>query len=58
MVLQENNKLESIVVPDENRYSSLLKKFSTNDKDILFFLNRKKKKLIKINEKAAVGTKP
>ncbi len=43
--LLNNNKLEMVLVPDERKYSALLKKLSRPDKNIFEFLNRKKNKL-------------
>lgn len=43
--LLKENKLEMVLVPDENKYSALLKKLSKPDKNIFEFLNRKKSKL-------------
>lgn len=43
--LLEQKKLEMLLVPDETRYSALLKKLSRPDKNIFEFLNRKKNKL-------------
>ncbi len=43
--LLEQKKLEMPLVPDETRYSALLKKLSRPDKNIFEFLNRKKNKL-------------
>ncbi len=46
------NKLEILLVPDERRYSALLKRLSSPDKNIFEFLNRKKARLEYENEKA------
>lgn len=43
--LLQENKLEMVLVPDEQKYSALLKKLSKPDKNIFEFLNRKKNKL-------------
>ncbi len=43
--LIKENKLEMVLVPDEQKYSALLKKLSKPDKNIFEFLNRKKNKL-------------
>lgn len=43
--LLKANKLEIVLVPDEKKYSALLKKLSRADKNIFEFLNRKKNKL-------------
>jgi uncharacterized LabA/DUF88 family protein len=43
--LMEKEKLEMLLVPDETKYSALLKKLSRPDKNIFEFLNRKKNKL-------------
>ena len=40
--LLKENKLEMVLVPDEQKYSALLKKLSRPDKNIFEFLNRKK----------------
>lgn len=45
--LKDKGKLENIIVPDEHRYSSLLRKFSLVNKDFLIFLNRSKNKIMK-----------
>ena len=50
--LLEKEKLERMLVPDETRYSALLKKLSKPDKNIFEFLNRKKDQLRLRNEKA------
>jgi uncharacterized LabA/DUF88 family protein len=46
--LQDNDKLEALVIPDEFHYSSLLKKFSLSDDNLLIFLNRSQLKLKKL----------
>jgi len=53
--LQEENKLEMLVVPNENKYSALLKKFNTSDKKFILFLNRERSKIeyCPLNEKGA-----
>jgi uncharacterized LabA/DUF88 family protein len=43
--LIKEGKFAKIIVPNIKRYSSLLKKLSTNDNNILIFLNDKKDKL-------------
>ena len=43
--LRENDKLKSILIPDQNRYSALLKKINTPDRKFLFFLNPAQAKL-------------
>jgi uncharacterized LabA/DUF88 family protein len=43
--LLNKDKLEMVLVPDEKKYSALLKKLSRPDKNIFEFLNRKKNKL-------------
>lgn len=43
--LLQENKLEMVLVPDEKKYSALLKKLSKPNKNIFEFLNRKKNKL-------------
>lgn len=43
--LLQENRLEILVVPDDQRYSGLFKKLSHPDKNIFEFLNRKKNKL-------------
>lgn len=45
-------KLEILLVPDEKKYSALLKRLSTPDKNIFEFLNRKRAQLEYVNEKA------
>lgn len=50
--LLKENKLEKIIVPDENKYSALLKKLNTPENNILEFLNKKKNKLGLQNKKA------
>ena len=40
--LLKENKLEMVLVPNEQKYSALLKKLSTPDKNIFEFLNKKK----------------
>ena len=45
--LQKKNKLRAVVVPDENKYSALLKKYSTKDDNIMYFINRSKRLLEK-----------
>ena len=53
--LQEKNKLEMLVVPNENKYSALLKRFNTSEKKFILFLNRERTKIeySPINEKGA-----
>jgi uncharacterized LabA/DUF88 family protein len=53
--LQEKNKLEMLVVPNEKKYSSLLKRFNTSEKKFILFLNRERSKIeyVPINEKGA-----
>jgi uncharacterized LabA/DUF88 family protein len=43
--LIENDKLEAVVIPNEQRYSALLKKLNKSDKKFLYFLNGQKAKL-------------
>ncbi|NCS98936.1 NYN domain-containing protein [Candidatus Parcubacteria bacterium] len=43
--LLNENKLEIVLVPDEKKYSALLKRLSRPDKNIFEFLNRKRNKL-------------
>jgi uncharacterized LabA/DUF88 family protein len=43
--LLKENKLEIVLVPDEQKYSALLKKLSSPDKNIFEFLNKKKNRL-------------
>ena len=43
--LRENDKLKSILIPDQNRYSALLKKINTPDRKFLFFLNQAQAKI-------------
>jgi len=53
--LQQKNKLEMLVVPNENKYSALLKKFNTSEKKFILFLNRERSKIEykALNEKGA-----
>jgi len=53
--LQQKNKLEMLVVPNENKYSALLKKFNTSEKKFILFLNRERSKIEykSLNEKGA-----
>lgn len=53
--LQQRNKLEMLVVPNENKYSSLLKRFNTSEKKFILFLNRERSKIeyMPLNEKGA-----
>ena len=53
--LQQKNKLKMLVVPNENKYSALLKKFNTSEKKFILFLNREKSKIEyrPLNEKGA-----
>lgn len=41
----KENKLDRVIVPDEKKYSALLKKLSRTNKNIFEFLNRKRNKL-------------
>jgi len=50
--LIKENKLEILLVPDESKYSALLKRLSTPDKNIFEFLNKKRGQLEYIDEKA------
>jgi uncharacterized LabA/DUF88 family protein len=43
--LKEKNKLEMLIVPNENKYSALLKKFNTSSKKFILFLNRERSKI-------------
>jgi uncharacterized LabA/DUF88 family protein len=43
--LIQKEKLEMILIPNEYKYSTLLKGISTPDKNMFEFINRKKKKL-------------
>ncbi len=45
LLTQKENKLEIVLVPDEKKYSALLKKLSKPNKNIFEFLNRKRSKL-------------
>ena len=45
--LQQNDKLEKLIVPDEKRYSALLKRFSLATDNPLHFLNQSHNKLKK-----------
>jgi len=40
-----NKKLKAVLVPDQNKYSALLKKLNTNDKKFLAFLSDSKYKI-------------
>ncbi len=41
--LQKKGKLEAIIVPDEKKYSALLKRFSTPEHNAIQFINRSKR---------------
>ena len=43
--LQKREKLEAIIVPDEHKYSALLKKYSTPDNNVIYFINRSRRLL-------------
>ena len=43
--LLQEDKLEMVLVPDENKYSALLKRLSRPNKNIFDFINRKRKSL-------------
>ncbi len=43
--LRKNNKLKSILIPDQNRYSALLKKVNTHERKFLYFLNQAQAKI-------------
>ena len=43
--LKENKKLEAVLVPDQNKYSALLKKINTSDEKFLAFLSSAKNKI-------------
>lgn len=43
--LIQNKKLEAVLVPDQNKYSALLKKLNTNDDKYLSFLSEAKNKI-------------
>lgn len=45
--LQEHNKLEKLIVPDERKYSALLKRFSKQNNNPLRFLSQSRSKLEK-----------
>ncbi|MEK7587009.1 MAG: NYN domain-containing protein [Patescibacteria group bacterium] len=45
--LQKQGKLEAVIVPDEYKYSALLKKFSTPKNNIIYFINRSQRLLEK-----------
>ncbi len=53
--LQEKNKLEMLIVPNENKYSALLKRFNFSDRKFILFLNRERSKIEyrPLNEKGA-----
>ncbi len=53
--LQQKDKLKMLVVPNENKYSALLKKFNTPKEKYILFLNREKSKIEykPLNEKGA-----
>ena len=46
--LQKKDKLKSVIVPDEFKYSALLKKYSKPDDNIIHFMNRSKRILSKV----------
>lgn len=43
--LKDNKKLEAVVVPDQNKYSALLKKINTSDEKFLIFLSEARNKI-------------
>ncbi len=43
--LRDKRKLEAVVIPDQKRYSALLKKINTNSDKFLVFLNDAKNKI-------------
>ena len=45
--LQNHKKLEAVVVPDEYKYSALLKKYSRPDNNVIYFINRSRRLLEK-----------
>jgi uncharacterized LabA/DUF88 family protein len=45
--LQKRDKLKAIIVPDEHKYSALLKKYSTPDNNVIYFINRSRRILEK-----------
>lgn len=53
--LQQRNKLKMLVVPNEKKYSALLKRFNTPEKKFILFLNRERPKIEynTINKKGA-----
>lgn len=52
--LRSKKKLEAVVIPDQKRYSALLKKINTNSEKFLVFLNDAKNKIeyVHIKKKA------
>ncbi len=45
--LQNKDKLKAVIVPDEHKYSALLKKYSKPSDNIIYFMNRSKRILAK-----------
>ncbi len=45
--LQKRDKLEAVIVPDEYKYSALLKKYSRPDNNVIHFINRSRRLLEK-----------
>ena len=43
--LRDNKKLEAVIIPDQNRYSALLKKINTNTDKFLVFLSAARNKI-------------
>lgn len=43
--LKENKKLEAVLVPDQNKYSALLKKINSSDEKFLAFLSSVRNKI-------------
>lgn len=53
--LKQKDKLKMLVVPNEHKYSALLKRFNSPDKKFILFLNRERSKIeyIDPNKKGA-----
>ena len=56
--LKAREKLEALLVPSRNNYSSLLKRCSLESKNNLYFISDQRVKLEYKKEKASNGTKP
>ncbi|OGI78161.1 hypothetical protein A3C57_00630 [Candidatus Nomurabacteria bacterium RIFCSPHIGHO2_02_FULL_33_12] len=53
--LQQKDKLKMLVVPNEHKYSALLKRFNSSERKFILFLNRERSKIeyIDLNKKGA-----